>query len=375
MNKDLIEKFLLGELDYHQTKELMDWIEESKSNRAYFARMKNLWVATHLENENPNINLDDEYGRFRYRLELKSAQNNAGISSILPTGSGRRNFQVLLRIAATIVLIFSIIGTISYIKLNSQITYTEIITKRGEKSYLALADGTRIWLNSETTFRYPSRLDSKNVEVYLDGEAYFDVAKNPKRKFIVKAASLDIAVLGTSFNVKSYSSDNTIETTLEEGKISITGKMGKLLIKDPVILMPNQQATFIKDIHEYEIKAIRDPADERIETPDHIEKKSIKKIDKPEILYSEKIDSKLYTSWKDGKMIFKSTRFKDIAVQMERWYDMKIEITDEKLKDIKYTGVFEKETIEQALYALSLSFPFHYEINQNKITISKAESK
>lgn len=368
MKKDLIEKFLLGELDDLQSKELLNWVEENESNRAYFARMKNLWVATHLENENPSINLDDEYGLFRFRLKMKTEKDYTGFYGRFRKFSARKTVQIAMRIAALFILIYSIIGTYTFVKWNSRITYTEVTTKRGEKSYLALADGTRIWLNSETTLRYPSRLDTKNVGVFLDGEAYFDVAKNPNRKFIVKASSLDIAVMGTSFNVKSYGDDNTIETTLEEGKISITGKMGDVPIMEPVVLLPNQRATFIKDIHEYEVKAIRKPIDNKIVPQNQIEKKS-KNIKKPEILRSSQIDSKLYTSWKDGKMTFKSERFEDLALRMERWYDMKIEITNPGLKDIKFTGVFEKETIEQALHALSISFPFYYEINQNKITI------
>lgn len=371
MNKDLIEKFLLGELDDQQTLDLLNWVDKSKSNRTYFARMKNLWVATHLENEYPTISIEDEYARFRYKQELKTATEDTGSKGSVRNLSRRRSFLLAIRIAAILILLYSIAGTYSYIEMNSRISYTEVSTKRGEKTYLALADGTRIWLNSETSLRYPSKLDSKNVKVFLDGEAYFDVAKNTRRKFIVNTASLDIAVLGTSFNVKSYRADNTIETTLEEGKISITGKMGELYIKDPLVLMPNQQATFIKDIQEYNIKATEKPDDERIEQLQYEKEKSVDDINKPEILYTEEIDSKLYTSWKDGKMIFKSERFKDVTQQMERWYDMKIEITNAELKDIRYTGVFEKETIEQALNALSLSFPFHYEINQNKVTIRK----
>jgi ferric-dicitrate binding protein FerR (iron transport regulator) len=374
MQKDLIEKYISGNLSEEKVKELMNWVQESADNRTYFANLKNLWVATQLENENPDINIEDEYRLVRYRTKMRSGKDHPDLqSSYYKRLSIRKTIRKALQVAAIIIFLYSIIGTYIRVKRNSKTDYTEIRTKRGEKSFLKLADGTLIWLNAETVFRYPSRLDSKNVRVFLDGEAYFDVAKNPNRNFIVQASSLDITVIGTSFNVKSYSMDNTIETTLEEGKISITGRMGNKQIKEPVVLIPNQRATFIKNNLEYSVKDITEPPLEKENTQTH----SMEKINtarSPQIILAEQIDSKLYTSWKDGKMIFKSKRFEDLALQMERWYDVKIDIIDQELKDIKYTGVFEKETIEQALHALSLSLPFHYEIDQNEITIRKPDN-
>lgn len=372
MTRDLIEKYLSGTLNPVQTEDLLRWIYESKSNRTYFARIKNMWISSQLDNENPNIDLDEEYKLFTYRKELNPSTAYKGFYHQPSAFFNKEIIRRAIQIAAVILFLYSIAGTYFYIKNNSVVSYTEIRTKRGEKTYILLADGTRVWLNSETLFRYPSRLDAKNVEVFLDGEAYFNVAKNPSRKFIVNASSLDITVLGTSFNVKSYSSDNTIETTLEEGKIVITGKMGEKRLEQPVMLIPNQRATFIKDIHEFEVQDIKDPTPEINEVSDNNSdsEKQVKK--KPKILVTSKVDSKLYTSWKDGKLIFKSERFEDLALRMERWFDVKIEIVDAELKDAKYTGVFEKETIEQALNALSISLPFHYEIHQNMVEIRKS---
>jgi ferric-dicitrate binding protein FerR (iron transport regulator) len=148
--------------------------------------------------------------------------------------------------------------------------------------------------------------------------------------------------------------------------------MENKMIAEPVILLPNQQATFIKDINEYKVNTVNKLVSKQIEKPNEINKRNAKDVKSPEILYFEEIDSKLYTSWKDGKLIFQSEKFSELALRMERWYDMRIDITDQELKEIKFTGVLEKETIEQALNALSLSFPFHYEIDKNKVTISKA---
>jgi len=373
MNKDLIERYLSGTLDEGQVKELLNWVNTSEANKSYFARMKNLWAATRLETKNTDIDVDEAYRLFHYRMKKGSAPEKENSRGHIRKLSVNPAIRKVMQVAAVLVFLYSIALSYYYLAAKSKITYTEITTHRGEKSYLKLADGTQIWINSETTLRYPSRLDTKNVEVYLDGEAYFNVTKNPKRTFIVNASDLNIAVLGTSFNVKSYSTDNTIEATLEEGKISITGQMGNKKINKPLILIPNQQATFIKDSKQYAIEEISEPLGEEkpVAGSEIAEQKPLKD---PKIIHSEEVDAALYTSWKDGKLVFKSETFGELSLQMERWYDVKINITDPELKIIKYTGVFEKETIEQALQALSLSLPFRYSISQNEITITKANS-
>ncbi|MFC2138362.1 FecR family protein, partial [Bacteroidota bacterium] len=217
---------------------------------------------------------------------------------------------------------------------------------------------------------YPSNLNSNNVKIYLDGEAYFDVVKKKNRKYVINTSSINIEVLGTSFNVKSYSDENTIETTLENGTILINSASNKNRFEKAIILNPNQKATFIKNTEKIKISDISTPG--KISN----QKKNEKAIDKkesikPNLVISKQIDTELYTSWKDGRMVFRKENFYTLSKKMERWYDVQITILDEDLHNWKYTGVFEKETIEQALEALSLSMPFQYEIDQNKIFITK----
>lgn len=372
MNKETIHLYLSGELPDSQIKELLEWAYKNESNRKYFARIKNLWTASRLDHPTPELDLKKEFELLNYRIDKEEQKHTSKYSKALIIGFIRNHWLInFVRVAAILVLSYSIASTYYFVNKTNQIHYNEIATNRGEKSTVQLADGTKIWLNSETKLRYPTNLNTKDVKVYLNGEAYFDVAKNPKRTFIVKASSLDIAVLGTSFNVKSYAEENVIETTLEEGKISISGKMGNMRIKEPVVLRPNQQATF--KINSSEISVAEVPGkvlNENKERKNIKEEKSIENSFKPELIIAEQVESKLYTSWKDGKLIFRSERFEDLALRMERWYDVKIQFADEKLKEQKYTGVFEKETLEQALTALSLSYPFIFEIDQNIVLLS-----
>jgi ferric-dicitrate binding protein FerR (iron transport regulator) len=375
MKKELILKYLGGDLDEREAENLLEWINLNESNRQYFARIKNEWTASVIGNNPVEIDLKKEFLIFSERISQNKPVSSLPVENSLPSKSKSRSLVFALAAAAIALLIYSTFLSYSLFSDKGKTEYNEITTLRGEKSQITLADGTKIWLNSETTLRYPSTLDSKKVNVYLDGEAYFKVAKKHSRTFIVNTSTINIAVLGTSFNVKSYKSDKTVETTLEEGKISITGKVGDKDIGNPIVLKPNQQATLIKKSSEIVVTK----ADEKVEENQSEELIHTQEMKQPEIItelkVNDEVEADIYTSWKDGKFIFKSESFESLARRMERWYDIQIIIRDEELKDKKYTGIFEKETVEQALKALSLSLPFNYKVERNKVLITKANNK
>ncbi len=370
MDSTFIYKYLSNELNEQQTTELLEWINSDEDNRQFFIEIKNYWIGAGLmkAHNNSNDNLNYELFSIRLNEEKNKRKRVLKISSF--NNSKNNLVKRFLKIAAVFLLLYSL-GTTGYLLFEHNVTeYNQLTTKRGEKSSLVLSDGTKIWLNSETTLKYPSNLNSKNVKLYLDGEAYFEVAKKAGRKFIVNASDINITVLGTSFNVKSYSTEGTMETILEKGSIEIT-KEGNNAVKDePVMLKPNQRAVFNKISSQISVTQITQNTDENTQT----ELKN--STEKPEgigqiILPTNQEEIKLYTSWKDGSLRFRSERFEELAVRLERWYDVQIIIEDEQLKNSRYTGKFEKENIEQALEALSLSLPFEYTIDQNKITINK----
>jgi ferric-dicitrate binding protein FerR (iron transport regulator) len=142
-------------------------------------------------------------------------------------------------------------------------------------------------------------------------------------------------------------------------------------IKKPVVLLPNQQATFVNENSDISVKEINNEAGSKTKAKKPAIKETKIPVSKPKLTVNEKVDAEIYTSWKDGKLIFKSERLEKLSLRLERWHDVKIEIKSKALKDKTYTGVFEKETIEQALRALSMSYPFRFEIDQNKITITE----
>jgi Fe2+-dicitrate sensor, membrane component len=228
--------------------------------------------------------------------------------------------------------------------------YSEISTKPGSRSKLVLPDGSTVWLNAGSKLAYNSNFAATDRSVHLTGEAFFDVKKTGL-PFIIHTGAIQIKVLGTAFNVKSYPSEKTIETTLIRGIVEIT--MDKRPEKK-FTLYPNEKLVLVNETDE---KTNKKPAEDIVPLA----------VIKPIVLTKD--SSIIETSWKDNKLLFQDETFDELAKQMERWYGVSIVFKNNKLKNIRFTGVFEKETIEQALDALHYTAAFDYNLKDNLITI------
>ncbi|NWJ50313.1 MAG: FecR family protein [Bacteroidetes bacterium] len=250
--------------------------------------------------------------------------------------------------------------------------YTVIISPKGQRTQIILPDNSKVWLNSNTTIKYPSTFNQKNRTVYIDGEAYFDVTHNQAKPFIVNTSLFNIKVYGTSFNVCAYKGDNTIETTLVKGKISINGLNIKGKKGGEIILMPNETFKFIKNeqLVQSEInKEIKEVSSASSNAKlSSVSVSSLPTI--PQAIVARNIDVEPIIGWKEGKLFFDNESFESLATKFERRYDVKIYFEDNKVTRLKYTGVFEKENINQALDALKLTTPFEYKMNLKEIYIS-----
>jgi len=233
---------------------------------------------------------------------------------------------------------------------------SEVVTHNGSRTNLLLPDGTRVWLNAGSRLTYEKTYGAESREVSLTGEALFDVAHNATRPFIIHAAHVDIRVLGTRFNLKSYPTDRTTETTLLKGSIEVS-------IKDrpdeKIILKPNEKLVIANDdstLHR------RDPAAYKPQMTE-----SLVNIRKP--AYDSITGINVETSWVEDRLIFQDEAFATLSKDMERWYGVSIHFTRPELEDLHFTGNFQKETVQQALEALKLTAPFTYTIHENQITI------
>lgn len=242
--------------------------------------------------------------------------------------------------------------------------HSEVITQNGTRTKLQLPDGTSVWLNAGTRLTYDSSYGSKLREVTLTGEAFFDVVKNREKPFLIHAGILNIRVVGTAFNVKSYPGDKTIETSLIRGRIEVTYNSQS---SRKLILAPNQKLIVDRNASSESFDALA--GKEGAATKKSTEAKSEVLINNlhhfgPDSLVTE-------TAWVDNKLVFQDEAFQDLAKKMERWYSVKMLFDEPELDSLHFTGSFEKENILQALNALQLLSKFSFSLEGGEVHINK----
>ena len=236
----------------------------------------------------------------------------------------------------------------------------EIKTTYGSKTNLVLPDGTKVWLNAGSKMTYDKEYGVNLREINLTGEAYFDVIKDPKKPFIIHTGKINIKVLGTAFNVRCYPDEKNTETSLVRGSLEVTMKEGM----EKIILKPNEKL-IVKNTENQLGKTNHSQPGKKINKSTG----NIFEISRLSVLPRD--SSIVETSWVNNKLVFRSETFEQVALKMEKWYAVSILFKDEKVKEKKFTGIFEKETIEQALNALQLITLFNYRIIRDTVFIKK----
>ena len=215
--------------------------------------------------------------------------------------------------------------------------YYTSVTPKGSVSEMLLPDGTHIFLNSGSKITYSVEGVNNRREIFLAGEAWFQVAKMKEKPFLVHTSTYDIWVTGTAFNVKAYPDEKDVTTTLEEGHIAVKSSEN-LKLAGEILLKPGEQL-----IYNTESKHIQ----------------------------VHEVNTKWYTSWKDNKLVFVNMSLKDLTVLLERKYGVEIEIGDRSILDYHYDGTIKDETIFEVLEILKRTLPIQYHIVSQKIIIQK----
>ncbi|MFD0941078.1 FecR family protein [Pedobacter boryungensis] len=251
------------------------------------------------------------------------------------------NTALFLKIAS--VFILAIASTFLIYRLQNRTEQEiETISTGTTKSFKLLADGTKIWLNKNSALQYNSAFGKEKREITLKGEAYFDVVKNSSIPLFIHAGNITIEVKGTAFNVNAYSDKPNIEVALIRGLIQVSHTSDS---ENMVLLKPNQKLIIPNaSANGAHSKFIIEPINSLA-------------------LLNE-------TKWTSDTLIFKKEKLKDLALQLEKKYELKIEIQSAQLKERRFSGTFTTETIKQVLEALKLSYPLTYTIS-NKLVIIK----
>jgi ferric-dicitrate binding protein FerR (iron transport regulator) len=360
---NLIAKKLAGEASPEEIRELERLLKENPELHYPMQTISDMW------NGSPDPKKEEAETAFSRHLDRMKELNIEfpAIDPAYPEANPRTRRRTLL----LTTLCFAILG-ISVWFYNSRTSAVpvstehppvavvhEINTAEGSRTHLTLPDGTKVWLNAGSRLSYSKSYNAATREVNLTGEAFFDVARNSQKPFLIHTARIDIQVLGTSFNVKSYPRDRTTEATLIRGSIAVSIKDRP---SEKIILRPNEKLVIANDdsaLHRFNPKkyAAATSGDPLVA------------IRKP--TYEQKTGAIIETSWVDNKLTFREETFGDLARQMERWYGVTIQFGDPMLEDLQFTGSFKEETIEQALDALKYTARFSYRIEGNLVTINK----
>lgn len=366
----LIARKLSGEASIEELQNLNTYLQEHQEDQYFFELLQNFWnkpIEKTSASEEDLLNAHFDYIIHQAEEDIEDeipeerviTNNNTSLKTVWI-----RRLSIAAAISALAIGLYWIhpfsVKTLSYNKSNK----SEVSAKPGAKSKMVLPDGTTVWLNSGSKLTYSDNFRDSVRSVELDGEAFFDVVKDAKHPFIVHTSGIDIRVLGTAFNVKSYAAESTIEATLIRGLIEVVKKDEPQSPK--VILRPHEKLVFNKEEQTMEKSsgtAENIKIDKIVITPRGI-------IITP--LPKNRSDTSLEeTSWVYNKLIFEGDTFDELAKKMERWFNVQIVFKDQKVQEYRVAGVFENESIEQALQALQLIVPFNYKIKGSEIEIRK----
>ncbi len=250
--------------------------------------------------------------------------------------SGSRFFYSALRIAAVLLTGLFIGFYVSTLNFSSEPEYYAAHSPKGSISEVILPDGSVIFLNADSRIKYNLEGKENFREVFLQGEAWFEVAKNKKKPFIVHTDAFDVKVTGTQFNIKAYDNENEVTATVEDGSVVIQSSKN-FNIGEELVLKPGEQLVLYKETKDASVK---------------------------------KVNTKWFTSWKDNKLIFINMELKDLVVLLERKYGVDIEVKRKEIMELHFDGTIKDESIIEILEILKKTLPIDYKIEGQKIEIT-----
>lgn len=283
----------LSELDFVKVNDYQ-WLLKTKKD------LSRIFIWDNFNKQTAKINLEN-------RLQKNSKKVSFQITKI----AWIRAAGILL-VIISVAVAHSLIGRGEIKKV-----FTEITVPPGQMTHIKLPDGSLVWLNSGSIFKFSNDYNLSNREVSLDGEGFFEVSKNKEKPFTVTTSKFSIEVLGTTFNLTAYSGDVVANITLVEGLVQINSGNNKKMNK----IIPGQSASIVNG----------------------------------DLNLVTKVNTEFYTSWKDGKIVFRRETLEEIARKLERWYNVEIKFTDDDLKELVYSGTLLKyKPVEQVFKSLVL---------------------
>ena len=318
LNEDIIIRYLENRCSEEDFVLINEWMKESDENAGELFRMEEIYQLGKFPFEEENLVV-----RAERRLGRRLEQEN------------QKKQEVFKRYAAAIVGVMVLAAGLAYWFRNKAEELVVASAAHGQVREMLLPDGTKVWLNQSSVLKYPRAFEGKERHVYLDGEAYFEVARNHEKPFMVKSPAMDVRVLGTSFNIKCRPDNSFAETTLIEGEVEVKDKSDK----GRITLLPGQKAVLNRVTGRMQVK---------------------------------QVDPKMEIVWHNDLIPFEKSSIFQIAAALERFYGVKIILSPDVDSTNTYSGVLKKkDNIESVLNSLRNSIPFNYKkVDDNNIFIS-----
>ena len=330
--ESLVVRFLNGEISENEQAELFRLVSSDEDVRKTYFSLSEKWMKNYRENDEERIHREvackkvvrkikgGSYRRFNYW--------KPGVAVIAAS--------VFLALVLGYYVGSSSLKSIFAERIVSQNDSTEILVPKGSRVKIVLADGSVAWINAGSRLSFNKNFSNKNRNLYLKGEAYFEVAKRKEAPFKVYTDKVCITAKGTAFNVESYT--NNVKTTLANGIVIVSDKSG-----DERTLKPNQSVLYDA---------------------------GTRKFDK-----IQNVNTELYTSWKDDLWIIRSMEMTEFIERLEKRYDVEIIVEDSTINNRRISATLSNETIEQILLALKSSMGLEYSIHKNVIKLKQIKDK
>jgi ferric-dicitrate binding protein FerR (iron transport regulator) len=309
--KNLLFKYFANECSAEEEKVIINWRYQSAENDFHFTQSEKIWQQARIDGARFNPDVSNALNAINRRINTRAAESTVGQNSRI-----RSLWQYSRRIAATLTIGF-IVVFFSYLGYK-QLSHTQtarIVTDAAQKSEVVLADGTRVWINKNSTFSYPQSFDGTIREVFLDGEAYFEVAKDHRKPFVIHASGSVTRVVGTAFNVRARSQEKYVVVSVTSGNVVFYEKSNE---EAKVFLTKNEKGT--------------------LDT-------STKQVTK-----TSNSDAN-FLAWQTGTLIFDNAALGDVAAALSNYYGRNISV-DSNLTACRLTSTYSRQSLEDVLNEL-----------------------
>lgn len=326
----IIQRKITDRCSQAERQRLEEWMQKDPENEKLVTGLEEIWEKT--PDEKFQVDVEEAWDKFHHR-EMSSTNQ----VSYQQSRSGGQSLAVKFMRVAAVVLIVALSGLLVWQYSEKSPTNSanhgdfyvmqDLVTKQGERARVKFSDGTSVILNAASALRFPQKFGGPKREVYLDGEAYFEVAHNNKRPFIVHTQGADVEVLGTEFNVRAWDEDADVGITVRQGKVSVSAKSNDSDNPEPVILTRGQHST-------------------------------VEKGERPTA--AQNVEIKQYLLWLNGGMSFNDTPFSQVVRQIERRFDVQVIVHDKQLLTVPLTASLQEANLEKVLKVISASMEIDY---------------